>query len=372
MNHTMKTVKLSTLTAGENPRIHMNTAGLIANIMSEKQLKVPISVWSPNNSNEYEIIAGHRRNISIKHIQENFPELFAEIFPDGIPVMVYSDITPDEAVDLKLDHADQLSLADPHELQRSANMLFRCNNTEADVSVKLATLIDTISPMKAKNREKLDGLERQRAEAEEVGLKERVADLVKEIKEYVANYRRGFTQNLHNIFRCPDVVMQALERNATGRIPEGCTEPHLPTLTNAQVKALWKAHSKDLEIIEGGLQVYNRRKVGPHFSAKWAEIVKADQEPKSETTPSKAMSGKDMKAELEGGKYLSEVGVLLTNHHAGVDGVDPSKLEEADKASYLADLVRNHMPDVWEMVVESAKEVEDKLIEANKEKAEAA
>ena len=238
-----------------------------------------------------------------------------------------------------------------------ASMLLNAGCGEKDVVIELAGLMDRINPMKAERRKEIDGLatatERDKA---------------------VFDYRRGLVQNLHNAHRAPNIVMAALEHKATGEDVEGFEGEYLPKLTTAQVTKLWKAHQKDLEIKdEKGKQVFSRRRSGPSFKDSWQKTVessqKAEENKENGVVRDKAMSGKDMKAEVTEGKWLSHFGHQITKSHSGDKTV--GDLTPLDYTCYQAELVKESDPKLWKQVVKAAKAAEDKLI-ASAEAVEAA
>ena len=368
MKYNQTSVVLESLTFGDNPRIetNLNLNGLRDSIESVGLLE-PITVWE-REKNVIEVVRGHRRTMAIRLLSNTNPKRFGELFTKGIPCLKVSDITREEVIVLKLDHAEQQSLADPHELQRSANMLFAIDKTESEVASQLATLIDRLTPMRQKNRLELQALQ---AKLETVKTSGNVAGIQlaeREIKDYLFAYRRGFVQNLHNTFRCPICVMSALYKRATGKNPEGVTE-FLPALTQADVTKLWSCHKADLEIRENGIPKYNRERIGPNFTTAWEKLVNDSQKVTEVKAPkAKAMSASDMSLEITEGKFKSELAVRLTQHHAG----DRSVVDIAtlDTQAYLADLVRKHDPAFWEKVVTAAKEIERRLIRQDAKKIE--
>jgi hypothetical protein len=309
--------------------------------------------------------------MAVRLLKEQNAKRFAELFTKGVPSLKVTDVTSDEVIVLKLDHVDQQGLTDPHELQRSANMLFTINKTESDVATQLATLIDKIAPMKQKARVELDSLRAKLEHVKASGNSASVELTSREIRDFIFAYRRGFVQNLHNTFRCPSCFMSALFKKATGHNPTGINE-YLPTLTSADVTSLWNSHKADLEIRENGVPKYNKERVGPNFSEKWTKLVEKSKQAEADGTEkepkAKAMSAKDMMQEVKEGKYKSELACRLTSHHAGDKTVD--NLESLDCASYYSDLVRKHDAGMWEKVVIAAKEIEKRLIAADKAKQE--
>ena len=370
VNYINTQIKLDMLTMGDNPRLpnNLNILPLADNIEGVGKLLEPITVWTKPDG-LVEVIRGHRRTLACQLIHDNNRARFDEIFPEGIPVFMVENCTAEEAVELKLDHTEQRGLTDPHEVQMSANMLFAVRRTEADVAWQLSSLIDKISPMNVKGKEKLGELTEKLESAKASKAKPKVIEACeKACKEFIAEYRRGYVQNLHNVFRAPKVVCAALFAKAARQNPKEFEGVYLPPLTNADVKALWKAHKTDIAIVdqETKVPVYNQTRVGPNFSTKWDEIVKDSQTEKDDkpATP-KAMSAKDMASDITEGRFCSVGFVKLTNLHCGDKTVEG--LDALDHAYHMLDLIAKEQPELYEMVITEGTKVESELAKADKE-----
>ena len=366
----IQTLELGTITMGENPRLpsNLDIDSLVENI-GDIGLLEPIHVWFPNGDDVSEVIRGHRRTMALVELEDRNPKRFSELFPDGIPAIVWDDITAEEALILKLDHGGQVTLSDPHELQMSATLMFRKGFTEAQVANQLKPLIMKLSPKLIPSMASdLKKLEAKLAEARESG--KGVSEAENELAGRIANGFRGRVQHLHNVSRCPDIVNASLFFKACDIKPEGFKDEHLPKLTTDQVKALWKAHSKDLEELDAktGAPKFNKQRVGPLFVEKWKEILQKEAEAASGNKPAKdkAMSGKDMKSEITDGKWQCVGFYKLTKWHSGDKSVEG--LETLDREYKALDLVKQFQPDLYEMVVAEASKIEAGLkAEATKE-----
>jgi len=374
MQKTLERVPVDQLGFGVNFRLPnlYNLVGLQTDI-SQHDLQEPLMVRDNGNGDQKEILRGNRRGRAILNIREDNPDRFAELFGGGVECIVVSDVSDEEALILKVDEGTKQPLTHPYEIQLAANMLFDAGLAEADVAVQLSDLIDKISPMKAAARKELEALQVKRVDAEKQGLKDYVKTVDTEIREFTGKYRRGFCQNLNNTYRCPDKVKHALFFHACGeRHSLDTTDEYLPKLTQSQVTSLWKAHKKDLDIVDEGKTVskYNKRVTGPNFNKRWAELIakskEADSKEPSETKP-KAMSAKDMLAEVSDGKFKSDVAILACKWHAG-NKEAINDLISADEQAYAANLVRDGEPDLWKKVVKAASRIEKSIAaEADKE-----
>ena len=347
-------VLLSKLFAGENPRLsdHVKLDSLIANI-NAMGLLTPIMAWAKDSSGNLEVIQGHRRLQALREIERVDNSRFVELFgKDGIPIKLVSDCTEADVIDLKLDHSDQQGLNDPYELQKSANMLFRIGRTEEQVASQLAGLIERFAPMASKVMLELKAISEkvEKAKTNKNAAAQILAE--REYRDRFFQYRRGFAQGLHNIYRCPNKVMQALYKKATGNNPEGVAE-YLPNITTTTVTKLWKAHEADLKIMDGGKPKYNRDNSGPLFTAAWDTLVKAEQDAATnpEAKTPRSMSAKEMEADK--GEFESSLANIMTEYHKGNKDMK-TEVSKLDKLCCVAELVQKHDPALWEMVEASA------------------
>ena len=367
-------VTIGTVTMGENPRLPTNLEiPALAENIGVVGLLEPIHVWYPKGDGVAEVIRGHRRLMALVELQDKNPMVFAEQFPDGVPAIVWDDITEEEALILKLDHGGQVTLSDPHELQMSAKMMFDKGFTEAQVANQLKPLIVKLAPLSANMQKDIKGLEARITAARAADDSTEIAVASKELEERIAKGFRGRVQHLHNVARCPDIVNASLFYKACDIKPEGFEDDVLPKLTTDMVKALWKAHSKDLEDIdeETGAPKYNKTRTGPLFVEKWHEILKKEAEAATGNTPTKpkAMSAKDMNGEIKDGKWESVGFYKLTEHHTGDKTVEGLAL--IDREYKALDLVKQYSDDLFEMVIKEAASIEATLKEEKKPEAEA-
>lgn len=355
-------LNLNTITAGDNPRLPTNLRlrELAENIGAVGLLE-PVHVWYPGNGEIAELIRGHRRIAAINILADENPSVFVRQFPEGIPAIVWGGITEEEALMLKLDHGGQVTLSDPHELQMSATMMFNRGFTEAQVANHLKPLITRLSAMPAKAKAEIEELESALRAAKALNDDRAINKAELELADRIAKLYRGRVQHLHNVARCPDKVNAALYFAACGEKPKGFEDEALPKLTTDQVKALWKAHQLDLEITDPatGVPKFNKRITGPNFVAKWKALIdaqaKANEDGAEGTVREKAMSAKDMQAELKEGKWESVGFYKLTKRHSGDKSVEG--LETLDREYRALDLVKQYDAALFTMVLESAEEI---------------
>ena len=355
MDAVISYIAITALRMAENVRLESryNLPPLMADI-GLNGLKNPIMVYL--DGKEYPVLQGHRRLKAIILLQQTDPKRFAELFPEGIPCIVRKVSGAKDIARLKVDHGNELSLNDPFELYKCAKFLFDAGFGEKEVIIELRGLAERQSPMKAEREREIANLPPQ-----------------KDKDKAYFEYRRGLIQGLHNIARCPFIVEAALEFKATGEEVKGYENQFLPKLTMSQVSRLWKAFQEDGEVErKDGTKVYSKRNPGPKFLTVWDKIVasaqKAEADKEDGVVREKAMSGKDMKAELTESKWLSRFGQLLTKHHTGDKSV--GDLKELDYSAYCIELVQEADPKLWKQVEKQAKAIEAEVNKANAEVAE--
>lgn len=360
MQYDTQVIPFGSLFMGVNVRLpaNLNIPPLAADI-EERDLKNPLMVWQPNGNDKFEIVQGHRRFMSLETIKTRNPKRFDELFGNGVPCLVVSDVTPEEVFDLKVDHGTEESLKDPFEIQLCANLLFSIGKTEKQVIIQLTPLVDRVIPMKAKTKAELKKLREDKAKYEAEGDKRKVDAVTKEIDDKIFEYRRGYVQGLHDAARCPDCVMAALYLKAAGEKPDGYENEDLPKLTNSNVKALWAAHKEDMSELENGKPRWSKSRPGPLFRAKWKALCESTKkDPKKAKAKPKSLPASEILSEVTEGIVQSALGVALCNLHAG-NKAYAERVPELDKASHYTDLVREHDPKLWAKVVKSAEDIEE-------------
>ena len=327
-----------------------------------------ITVWQ-RAKGQYVVLRGHRRLAAAQMLKARDLDVYKERFPDGLPCEVISGIDANKALEYKVDHGNEVSLTNPHELQMCASMLFNAGKTEADVAVQLSGLMDRIYPMKAKAKAEITALRKVAAEAKTEKDKI-IAD--NDVRKYVLNYRRGVVQGLHNAHRCPDIVMDALYFKATGEAPVSYTGKRaLIKLTGTNVTTLFKAHKLDLEELDDdkGVPRYSKKLPGPKFWEAWTKIEEQhsaeDKRRADGNAKPKAKSAAIMTEESQT-KWTSVGFRSLSLYHAG-DNSHAEKLAKLDEIAYFAELVEGGNPEAWADMVATAKGIEKLKIEATQE-----
>ena len=332
-------VILKNLVEGFNPRLeHLyKLETLVTNIL-ERGLITPLVVWK-KAKDTFEVLQGTRRFRALSIIAKEHPAKFAELFPNGIPCNVHDDITGIEAVEIRLDHGTMVTLSDPMELQLSANMLFEIGKAEAYLANNLCGIMDVTNPPDAKTRKEIVEFEKDI----EILISTKASDdKIQHVKNKLykakAEHRRGLVQGLKATWRCPDIVMDTKMYHATG-VKTG--DQYLPEkLTQANVKKLWAEFKLDKEERP---ETSNKVEGGECFNELWNKLCeidkKADNDKKDGKKNPKAMSAKDMKAELTDSKYQSEFARLITEHHTG-KSVDMVRVKNLDRLMFDIELVK--------------------------------
>jgi len=361
---------LDTLTVGQNVRLPTlyQTEAMRDDIMQDG-LTTPIMVWQPKGKDgPFEVIRGLRRFKGLKAFRSLDPQGFEARFAKGIPLELRVGIDAKEALKLKVDHGNVVTLSDPHEVQMAASMLFDAGATELEVAVALRGLFEAIKPMRGKNLLKVQALEAKLPLATAL----EVEEIRRSINKIVKDYHRGRVQIRKTVWRCPEIVMQARFFRACGVRPEGVSATtYLPTVTTDQAKRLEKAFAKDLILVDDrtGVSRYSKRLPGPNFTTAWEALCKADQEETPDVPKKKALSGKIIR-ESSGG-YNSVGFRAMCGLHCGDTPEVGAAVKEADELLYTAELVAKHDASLWEAVVEARKVIEGRIIAEARAEAEA-
>ena len=373
MEKELRNIELGLLFLGENPRIpNLEYIEELAQDILGNGLKTPLIV--ADDDSKFRVLQGNRRTKAILWIKENSPEKFDELFANGVAAYVYSGLSESEMVNIIIDHGNIQGLKDPMELQQAANMLFAAGYNEKQVVISLAGLLEAQTPMKADIRKdwlsKLERVKEAMKSDPEWALQTQL-----EADTLLFNTRRGKIQNIHNAYRCPVIVMQALWYKATGLL-----HPNTPTdfgktmprsLTYSHVGMLYKAFKADIDADEEG--AVSKDTPGPVFWAKWKEIgdkIRKDASEKaSGATRAKAMSSSDMMKDVEERHWKSKGFLLMTQWHSGKGEVTKDQLNVQDGIAAVAETVADGDPELWAEVVKTAKAIVEMRQAAAQEKA---
>lgn len=333
-------VDRSNLVVGHNPRLSRNyrTRELAEDIRANG-LKQRIVVGEVDDlpGETPEVIAGHRRIAAISLGFGLWPDVFEKHFPKGrIPVILKRGMSRDQIEAEKCDHGNMVGLNHRCEVLNSVIMLREAGLTEKAIAVKLAGVLDTVYPLTADARKKRDAFDQKISEARGSAR----SKLEKDKAEWYLEYRRGIIQGHLRVYKCPDVVKATMLYIAEGEKPEGFEKVAMPSkLSQSQVKKLDAEHREDMKdasVFVDGLSPYTKASPGPRFLEAWTEVLEASAK-KPNGKRSKALSAKEMQAELTDGRWKSTGFRKLTAHHGG--SKDVKGLDEADGLCYTAELV---------------------------------
>lgn len=374
MEKELRDVDAGLLFLGENPRIpNLEYIEELAQDIRENGLKTPLVV--ADIGSKFRVLQGTRRTKAIGWLKENDRTFWDENFANGIPAYVYSGLSEREMVNIIIDHGNIQGLTDPMELQQAANMLFVAGYNEKQVVIQLAGLLEKFTPMKSDIRKEWLAKLARVKEAMKTD-PEWALQTQQEADTLLFNNRRGKIINIHNAFRCPTIVMQALWLKSTGEIhpdtPKDLAKSMPRSLTYGHVGQLYKAFKADIEADETG--EVSKESPGPVFWAKWKEIgdkIRKDAlEKAAGATRAKAMSASDMFKDVEERAWKSKGFLQLSTWHAGKGDVTKEQLLPLDAIAAVAETVAEGDPDLWADVVKTAKAIVEMRQAATREKAE--
>lgn len=353
MNFESTQLAIVELFAGKNVRVSTDVElpSLRADI-EERGLTTPLTVYFDEEKKKHEILCGHRRFTVITEIAKDDKDTFKRLFPKGkIPVLKVCGVSKERAQTLKVDGGTSVELKDPYETQLCANLMFDDGATDSAIANALSTQLCRTSRnggMKKETRNSLKELAEKRQTARLAGDISKMRKLDKEMFKLRADYHRGHVQALRAVWACPHIVMACKEFQATQMVPAPFAGQKLVPLTNSNVSKLLRAFKDDLTVTDGNsIPKYTKERPGPSFNEAFKEIVDAVKAGGStKVTRVKAMSSKDMRAEVETGKWSSKGFRSLTLSHAG-DKVSGAVLKRLDKLAYTAEVIEEHDADAW-------------------------
>jgi hypothetical protein len=356
-------IPFSSLVTGFNPRLPENydTENMYADIR-QNGLLTPIRVFQPNGNDQYQIICGNRRYAGIGLLQERDANRFTELFGDGIPVEVRVGITPEQAMVEVLDEGNSQPLSNRQELQYCADVLFEQGATDAEVSNKLQGLMERImNPLSGARKKKIADLHEQVKAYRHIGNIIKADEAEKDIAKEIAEARRGCTQHLRNVWRCPQIVYWAEFLKHTGRRPDETPEDvYLPDkLTVTQVTKLAKKLDQDIEESKDADQPYSKELPGPNFDQLWNELVENDKANKNKEPTKRKKSRSHDEISSQGLTATSNGMKQVCRFHAGeVEAID---FKSADALLFVAELVSKHDKKLWSKVQKRADEIKAEL-----------
>lgn len=353
MNHQVQEVALSKLTVGLNTRVgeKSNDFEGMARSLEDRGMDEPVQAWKNPDTGKLEILRGHRRYAGATILESRSPKVFKQHFPNGIPVIVRRDVTnASEAALAKVDHGTVVTLKYRCERDRAVIILKNEGCTEIEIVSRCEGIF--AKHQTAVASDKRDKLEALRAAPE----KNR-----QEIRKLLHETYKGQLQASIAVWKCPVVVQQCLEHlEAKVNLPKGKKCP--AKLTYGDVKKLAKAMESDTQILDDDkMPVHSKGNPGPAFKSAWSELLKAV--PKTGETRAKAMSAKDMDAQLSNGIWDSEGFKKLTQQHSGKK--DVKGLKAIDAELYAVDLVKRHKPKAWQDFLKLANSIKEGIADGN-------
>lgn len=362
---TAANLTLDQITIGKNVRPENEFGDMFAlqRSIADGGLHQPLIVYKETvkagQAAVHRLLCGNRRIKAIADLKRQDLPQFEIQFNTGIPCVVYSGITSDEADEIRADDADSKhAVTSTYALQLSANIHFTNNLSERQTMIRVMGLLKEPPAVKSAKLV-LVRIDRDKAVAAEAW------DTVKVLDEKIIDElficHRGTIQRLKNVWRCPPIVLACYHRAATGQNPEGFEKAVLPVLKTTDPVVLWKAHEADSKILdEEERPKYTKLCVGPAFKAAFDKIIernkdKAEQTASAEPRP-KMMSAKDLNAELTEGKWNSHFGRQMTSRHADSKKAIP-ELPSLDFDCYMGEVVKAGNPELWADVVKEAKAI---------------
>ena len=316
-------------------------------------LRDPIVVYRHEDGTN-ETMQGHCRLNAIKLAYQLDKARAEELFGEGIPCHVCTDLTDQQYDDLKTDDVNSKGVNSHISIQLLAARKFNNGRTEKEVAFDLKETLDKMYKLSNANREKLQALT---AKAEKANEDNDPVAAYKAHEEYMKEYgdiRRGKIQGMKAIWACPNVVTATLHFHERGYLPLKGEEYYvgdkitMPSkLSIKEIKKLAKLHAEDENnAIEAGTTV-NKMQPGPLFIEEWKNLCERVDEDKP--TKPKSMSANDI-VEKER-NFLSKT-VKLTCRMCAGKGPQEGHVE-ADKLAYMAEVIAEHDPETYELMQES-------------------
>lgn len=183
---------------------------------------------------------GHRRKSAFNLGFDLLPELFASLFPEGIPVKVieFRSLSCDELRDLTLDQGSTMGLNDVFELYKAFKSLRAREETYGSIVYKLQSGFDHCFGRIPKTEAKIRSLEFGAEAAAKAGDSNAAEAGLNEARTAMGKYRNGAIQTMSAVAQLAAVhpdVEEYMRRVWTGEL-----EKHEPVLSHGALLKLVK------------------------------------------------------------------------------------------------------------------------------------
>jgi hypothetical protein len=372
----------------------LERAPQLASLIRREGLKtppwaMPIGAFEPKNldSAKLAIIRGNTRLAALRLLARD-AEAFKAVFPKGLPVDVYTDVSEQEAAVLAMDNAASVGMEKRFDWQSGANVMFAVECTRGDVTVALEPRTEVFMPISdsTKNgkaivdkRKKIIDMRSELEGPDFTGVTgpalaiftKRIDAEVEELDTLIKNYRRGVVDGLSNHYNA-GVVADWLLHLKGGNDGYGTVHPDQPAdldlsgigYSNEIVDQLCRAAKMDVSLDQKSLverlTTEQRKNVLKHrnYLAKLQELIRAaatKAAKKAETgeiVRPKALTGQEMLGLGSGRK--SDGVPLLVNLFRGAEefkGLSPdersARVQDVDSLLQIAEIVSREEPEFW-------------------------
>lgn len=342
----------------ENPRIIYNERALVEDV-AERGLDVPLQVRAFTGKKTLITLRGNRRRRCLAIIRKERPDAYKKHFASGIPVVVHTDISDEEAIEITNDHGQFLSLSNEMEIYLTVEGYFRMGLNEKQCLFKIQTLLDHVLPIKGKAAIEVAALKKKLESANDKNRAER-------LKAYQERYwiaRRGVMQRYTRIYKNAAIVKDAMYFKWIKEMPSGY-ESDLPVLSDTDLKNLSKTfvdEASEGAFDSSGRPMITKSNPGDKWNDAWKDIVisKAG-DGDGDKEPRKSKGRKEILKPLQEGLIDSSYMSNVIRHHAADKEVDAKCIHVADQLLAVVEVVQKVDLSLWlECVVVYKQYLED-------------
>jgi len=357
LKSTLQTIALDLIVKVDNFRTIFNetdVSGLFEDIQMSG-LETPLMVVK-NAEGTYELLRGHRRRNALAMFQQHDPAGFEKSFSKGIPCEVFDKLTPEQKLDLRGDIGNSKGLTNPYEVYLFVSAYLDLGLNEPEAVIKSKEVLDNVYPPTKENRETLEGFARDVEAFRVAGHTQNAIQAEKDMAAHYKKMRHGVMQGITALHSGPMHLLAAMYHEYNGSLPPK-GHKHFVGAINVPAKftqngasGLIKTYKKEQKEGQAIGVTYTRSAPGPKFLAAYEAWCEAD--PKKKADSPKALSHTEI-GEIKG-QFDSPLAqkMLQFCQNQSVEG-----LAEADRESFLINLVKVHQPEEYRKVLSMGEEI---------------
>jgi len=323
---------------GKNPRISLSARDLVESITTDGlQEKLVVC----EQKDKFLLLRGHRRLAAIEILRTENPTRFDELFKDGVPCHNMGKLSKSEQYLTMVDHGNTRSLVGHAEVYLACSLLFETGLSERDVCSKMASLLNTATPLKsAKALSSIRDLTQSLDNATKEGDQTKVVEVSKALSQRVFDARRGQLQLYNQLRKLPKVVEACFWLRWTGDVKKGFVKEDL--IVNLTALQVSKLHTAFLNDVSRGA---TKTKIDE--TSEFYRLFASFKVGKKDTPTPKALPISKILEPLQSGQIESSKIADVLNYIAGDKSLTVETVMTIDKIVAIVDECQSSAPELW-------------------------